>query len=243
MAHQTKSSSIDSFLQHTVKFTSSAANQDKGLKLFQWTLLLASKLFHSKNKREGVAKVSTDISFARYLLRFYGLPACIEAIRSGSWGGSSKWSKLLGKAMAWSMLVYYPLEHVAYLKWTSPHVVPKSIRANQWSAISCRFWLVYLVCEMIQSVLHLREMEKNRETLRQHDDDKSDQVAQLTRSMTNTELQLVRSALFTLPCLEWSLPRWDTHPWLDTSVVNGLMWLESVVSMYQSVLLYKNSSK
>jgi hypothetical protein len=164
MTPPTTKSILDRFLVHMVKFTSSAANQDKGLKLFQWTLLLCSKLSQSK-QREGLAKVSSDISFARYLLRFYGLPACLEAIRSGSWGGASKWSQALGKAMAWSMLVYHPLEHVAYLKWTSPHLLPPTVNANRLSAMSCRFWLLYLVCEMLQSVLHLHELEQTRKTL------------------------------------------------------------------------------
>lgn len=273
---------LDRFLLHMVKFTSSAANQDKGLKLFQWTLLLCSKFHQNSSKqREGLAKVSSDISFARYLLRFYGLPACLEAIRSGSWGGASKWSQALGRAMAWSMLVYYPLEHVAYLKWTSPHVLPATLNANRFSAMSCRFWLLYLVCEMIQSILHLNEMEHTRKTLQDEQvgfnfmyvsgessttthcsifthslsrenlthlpihsfksptDDQ--QLATLNNTKTNTQLQLVRSALFTLPCIEWSLPQWDTHPWLDANVVNSLMWLESVVSMYQSIRSYKTS--
>jgi hypothetical protein len=51
----------------------------------------------------------------------------------------------------------------------------------------------------------------------------------------NEQLQIVRSLLFTLPAIHWSLPKWDTHPWLKESVVNGLMWAEAVVSMYQSL--------
>lgn len=163
------SANVDVFLQYLVKFTSHAANQDKGLKLIQWTLLLWSKMYQNKTQ-QGLAKLSSDISFARYLLRFYGLPSCIEAIRSGSWGGSSKWSRILGKTMAWSMLVYYPLEHVAYIKWTSPHTLPNSVNANILSAMSCRFWFVYLVCEILQSILHLKEMEQTRRALKLEDD-------------------------------------------------------------------------
>lgn len=163
------STNVDVFLQYLVKFTSHAANQDKGLKLIQWTLLLWSKMYQNKTQ-QGLAKLSSDISFARYLLRFYGLPSCIEAIRSGSWGGSSKWSRILGKTMAWSMLVYYPLEHVAYIKWTSPHTLPNSVNANILSAMSCRFWFVYLVCEILQSILHLKEMEQTRRALKLEDD-------------------------------------------------------------------------
>lgn len=51
------------------------------------------------------------------------------------------------------------------------------------------------------------------------------------------QLQLLRDALFVLPCLHWSLPNWDTNPWLPTPVVHGLMWCESVVSLYQAVVM------
>lgn len=61
----------------------------------------------------------------------------------------------------------------------------------------------------------------------------------LNHSIHNEQLQIVRSLLFTLPAINWSLPRWDTHPWLKESVVNGLMWTEAVVSFYQSVYSFK----
>jgi hypothetical protein len=36
-----------------------------------------------------------------------------------------------------------------------------------------------------------------------------------------------------LPCINWSLPNWDIDPMLPENVVNGLMWLESIVCLYQ----------
>lgn len=60
----------------------------------------------------------------------------------------------------------------------------------------------------------------------------------LNHSIHNEQLQIVRSLLFTLPAIHWSLPRWNTHPWLKESVVNGIMLTEAVVSFYQSLHRY-----
>ena len=56
-----------------------------------------------------------------------------------------------------------------------------------------------------------------------------------TQQQQNLRLQILRDLLFTLPAIHWSLPNWDTNPWLSEPIVNTLMWLESVVCMYQGV--------
>lgn len=170
-----KESRLDKFLADYVQFTSSAVHQDRGLKLLQWTLWLASI---KKNKQsKGLRELSTHFSFARYALRLYGLPACLEAAKRGSWGGvqykDDKRIGLLGKCMAWSMAVYYPLEHAAYIQWMAPSIFSKN-SAAKLSAYSCRAWLAYLVAEMVQSVLKLKEMHQQKEQLlhdKKHDDE------------------------------------------------------------------------
>ncbi|KAI2506022.1 hypothetical protein MHU86_8433 [Fragilaria crotonensis] len=218
---------FDRFLVQYNKFVSSSANQDKGLKFVQWTLWLLSRLH--PGKKQALLKCSFDVSFARYLLRFYGMPSALEAVRNSSWEDStSSWGKTTGKLMAWSMLVYYPLEHVAYLKWTSPELLPSSLNANRFSAYSCRFWLLYLVAELVQGSVRLRRLYHER-TL-QEDGREEVQV-----SIASEQIQMLRSALFTLPCLHWSLPNWDTDPWLSDGMCNGINWVESVVSLYQAI--------
>lgn len=165
-----KQSFIDKFLVDYVKFTSSAINTDRSLKLMQWTIWLASYIKKSK----GLQKLSTDLSFARYALRLLGLPASIEAARTGSWGDSSgsssnPWIHKLGRLMAWSMIGYYPLEHVAYLRWTSPQLLPGR-NAEKMSAYSCRFWLVYIVADMTKSILKCKELLRRRSELAADDD-------------------------------------------------------------------------
>lgn len=230
--------SSDIFLVHYNRFISSSANQDKGMKLLQWTLWLFSRIYPTR--KAALNKTAGDISFARYILRFYGLPSTLEAISNRSWEDkkSGTLGGITGKLMAFAMLAYYPLEHVAYVQWTSPELLQLSNGANRYnanklSAYSCRFWLVYLLAEMAQSVMRLRRLYREEEG-------EKDETALVTleQSIRNEQLQIARSALFTLPCVHWALPKWDTDPWLSEGACNGMMWLESVVSMYQAIRSY-----
>jgi hypothetical protein len=201
-----------------------------------------------------------------------GLPCSVEAARTGSWGdsgSSNPWIHKLGRLMAWSMIGYYPLEHIAYLRWTSPQLLPGR-NAEKMSAYSCRFWLAYIVADMTKSILKCKELLRRRSELVTDDDHEKEvsifvflkflqkcesrqcacflpllysfvtqALVSLNHSIHNEQLQIVRSLLFTLPAIHWSLPRWDTHPWLKESVVNGLMWTEAVVSFYQSLYSFQ----
>lgn len=241
--------SLSNLLPHYNTFISSSANQDKGLKVLQWTLWFFSKIY-SKKKKE-LYKVSTDISFARYILRFYGLPSAIEAIQNKSWEDTSTGylGEITGKLMAVAMAVYYPLEHLAYIRWTSPELIPGRISANKLSSYSCRLWLVYILAELTQSILRLRSLYASHKKLLKdgscdggaNKQNPDETLLKLQQSIHSEWLQLSRSALFTLPCIDWSLPKWDTEPWLSDSFGKGLMWMESLVSIYQALRAYRLS--
>jgi hypothetical protein len=206
-------SRIDRLLQSYVQFTSSAFAHDKILKTVQYSLWMLSRFYRS-TARDSLVKLSGEVGWARYVNRLLGLPAAAEASRSGSWGSP----KALGKAMAWTMLVYYPLEHLAYLKWQTPKWIAPSQKnhrlAANASAWSCRFWFAYIVLDLVRSGVALKNAPETRRTER---------------------LQIVRNLLFSLPSIHWSLPNWDTDPWLSDETSNGLMWLESIVCMYQAI--------
>jgi hypothetical protein len=255
-------SKLDSGLQTYVKYMSTSLHQDRGLKLLQWSLWLASRLvllkkYQSNNSSglqylsQSLRKLYLDFSFARYATRAFGLPSAVVAARNGSWGYQesntlTKYRKahdVLGKLMAWSMIGYYPTELVAYIQWILPakpegQLPAKYSRsAERWSYWSCRFWLAYLVAEACQCLLVYKEL-KDQETQRQDgssDNVNGDKHAKADRQgiMRYTKLQLIRDALFVLPCINWSLPNWDIDPMLPENVVNGLMWLESIVCLYQ----------
>jgi hypothetical protein len=249
---------LDQFLLDFVNFTSSAVNQERSLKVLQWTLWLFAYL----KKSPGLRKLYLDVSFSRYILRVLGFPAALEAARSGSWGAAASstskqrnwWISKLGSIMAYSMMLYYPSDHLAYLGWMAPSVLPRMSsprmnkllhNANLVSAYSCRCWLVFLIAEMAQTTVKLKDLMEQKQSLTKNEGgaDHDEALASLQHTIRNHQLQLIRSLLFTLPCIHWSLPRWDKDPWLRESVVNGLMWVESIVSLYQSIVNYRVNGK
>jgi Peroxisomal biogenesis factor 11 (PEX11) len=271
-------SRLDRFLQGYTKFMGPGIHQDRGLKLLQWSLWMFSYYATNDNQkpilRDALKKLYNELSFARYVIRLLQLPTALEAARSGSWSAASSLDshksihKILGQVMAWSMIGYYPLEHGAYVQWQAPRLLfPKtggpSRLAEKLSAWSCRFWLAYIVAEMVQCYLKLREESQKLQAIGhqkktdEHSDDDDDDdeedsnnnnQRQITTSappnlaaMRSLRLQIVRDCLFAIPALQWALPNWDTDPWLPTPVIHTMMWLESVVCMYQSITNFQQS--
>ena len=58
------------------------------------------------------------------------------------------------------MLFYYPLEHVAFTKWVSPKLIKAN--AERYSALSCRFWGLYILSDLASVVFKLKELNKKR---------------------------------------------------------------------------------
>jgi Peroxisomal biogenesis factor 11 (PEX11) len=235
---------VTSLLERLLKlycsYMSSPLHQDRGLKFLQWTLWLVSKLFRNPSRSKHLRKLYLDVSFARYVTRLLGFPAALEAALTGSWtpssdryGSAMGW---VGRALSWSMAGYYPTEHIAYVQWMLPSAFPPERRtAERWSYISCRFWLLYVVAEATQCVLQWRELASSAPKVNGNNDDDDDdnKLAKADReaALRKVKVLLTRDLLFLLPCINWSLPNWDTDPWLSETVINTLMWLESVVCL------------
>ena len=241
-------SRLQQLLQLYVHYISKSLHHDRGIKLLQWTLWLSSRLTrrHRPLLSTSLRTLYNDLSMARYVTRSLGFPAALEATQSGSWSMTSakypRLQKVLGQVMAWSMVGYYPTELLAYLHWTVPSLVSKHAQqpprtAERWSYWSCRFWLLYIAAETCQCALAYKERMDEQQQIScakdNGDDDNKLAKAERQQVLRYSKLQLVRNALFVLPCVQWSLPNWDKDPWLPESLVNGLMWLESVVCLFQ----------
>lgn len=260
---------IDRIITKYAKFSSSSVFNERGLKLVQWVMWLCSQMtknnqrFH-KELSPSLRKIYSDISMMRYVLRFYGfLPALDAATRSpsGCWAGSPPYSPSwkdgritkLADIMAWSMVFYHPLEHVAYVSWKMPKVLHR-VNGNKWSAWSCRFWLVFILADWASSFLKNVELLDYRNKIllvqdgqgqdetssssssKGSDDNDSThlKLRDVDKAILMNRLQMIRNFFFAPPCLSWSL--YDTDPLLSENVVNGMSLAEAVVCLYQTML-------
>lgn len=246
-------STLDSFLQNYGKFSASTFTADQGLKVLQWSswaLSYATRSAHPNNHLSaGLNKLYNEMSMTRYALRFYGFFQSLEGYLNGSWAGGDWDNPLIAKlakyVMAGSMLLYYPLEHVAYAGWQMPKLV--KVDANRVSALSCVFWTTYIIGDFWASCLKWSELKRKLADLgellvgKKATDDKEamgeilEQQQSLLSKIRHVKLQALRSLLFILPAINWSLPNWATNPLLSEPVVNGLMLTEAYTSVYQSL--------
>ena len=246
-------SKLDLFLQNYGKFAASTFTADQGLKILQWSSWAISYLTRTnsgnKHLSSSLNKIYNEMGMTRYALRFYGFFQSLEGYLTGSWAGGDWDNPMIAKIakhlMAGSMLLYYPLEHVAYAGWQIPKLV--KVNANRYSAISCYFWTIYIVGDFWSSCLKWSEMKKKMLSLgdmlavkKANDDKKAvseilEQQQALMNKIRHVRLQIIRSLLFILPSINWSLPNWATDPLLPEPILNGLMLTEAYTCVYQSL--------
>lgn len=254
----TPPSPLDNFLADYCKFSYSTFTADQGLKIIQWSswaisYVTASSKRHMDTLSPALRKLYLEVSFTRYVLRFYGFFQSLEGFRSGSWAGGSWDNPMIAKIakylMCGSMMLYYPLEHVAYAGWQMPTLSKfAKTHVNKISAVSCVFWVTYIVGDFWASCLKWNELKYKLNDLgrllamKKRDDDKDGlmEVEQEQQSLMKrirlVKLQVMRCLLFILPATNWALPNWATDPLFGERTVNGLMLMEAYTSVYQSLV-------
>ncbi|THU87260.1 hypothetical protein K435DRAFT_730021 [Dendrothele bispora CBS 962.96] len=160
------------FIDHLVRYLGTWSGTDKLFTILQYTLKLLIPLLNlrarlqyraglrttvSSDAATRLGKFASTISDSRTLWRFWGLLPIIQWLISLE-RNPHPTKKILGieRLQAWSMMGYYPLEHLAYL--ASHEVIPPrlwsfSLSPGAMSIWSCRFWAAYVVLQ----IAHLRE--------------------------------------------------------------------------------------
>ncbi|KAF9243424.1 hypothetical protein BU15DRAFT_86395 [Melanogaster broomeanus] len=154
-------------LDHLVRYLSTWSGTEfvltRSLQLIQYTLKLIAPLLVARAKlqhrwglrKEASSSVATSFtSFAsvigdfKMLGRFWGSPPPTRALLT------------IERLQGWSMLVYYPLEHLYYLRARDliPATIPSTfhLNSNALAMWSCRAWAVYVILQFA----HLREDRK-----------------------------------------------------------------------------------
>lgn len=243
----TTKSTIDKFLSATSSYCANTNNIDKSLKLMSYLLWFLSKISSSNTSNGipsnkisiGLRKLSAEISFTRYVLRFFGMPITLDALRNPESPFSK--NKTVNKIMAYSMLLYYPLEYLAYAKWKAPELVPGKVNASWCSMWSTRLWMIYIITDMIDSRTNVQTLIKEKVKMQNTKKEKGNQVVKskelnaIVHKIKFARLHLLRCALFTLPAVHWSLPNCEVNPWLREEVLKGLTLSESICCFYQSI--------
>lgn len=261
---------IDNCLKEFATFSSSTVHSDRGIKLMQYTLWFLSKASHlltsdplsHKVRSESLLKLQRELSTTRFILRFYGMPQALQAVlQPDLWAGSCgsrPWNDVriynLAKVMAWSMLLYHPLEHISYIKSkvelenhvmkhprtgvktkVTMRVWPKGISGNAFSVWSCRAWMVFIVAEWRSCWLKNKELGERIHKDKQKETD--DSLSQLQKLIKLNRLQMMRCALFSIPCLQWSMYR----PIVSDNMVGCLTFAEAITCFYQSIYSLRES--
>ena len=197
---------LQQHLEFFVTFCNSSTNQDIVIKVLLWPLFLL-----------GLDKLAYQVSYARYVTRFLGLPAALDAALHNSWNATSE--------NAFFDSIYRWLGKVLAAAWW--------MDGNTWSYISCRCWFVYVLADLTQCLLQLVELSQNKFR------NKSAYLDVLDLSVLDRLHQMARNVAMLYPSMFWSMPHSTTgvHPLLSSSAtVYALMWVEGLLHLHQSLL-------
>ncbi|BGP09372.1 hypothetical protein JCM10049v2_005239 [Rhodotorula toruloides] len=217
-------------LAHFNRVAGSQSGQDKLFMVYQYAAYvviaaLNSKRFGNKARRDlavRIDKLRATISDARTLYRLFGIFPIISWAQSLNDPASQPKDKQilrLQKLQAWSMLLYYPLEHLYYLAGKGVFKIsPK--RIGEIAVWSCRFWAAYVVLQIFtirRSFQLVREerasvLRANRERIRKGDTapesvkHEKDQLRLLANKERDLKLDCWVQAGYLPLTAHWSLP-------------------------------------
>ncbi|KAI0695401.1 hypothetical protein BC835DRAFT_953648 [Cytidiella melzeri] len=234
---------MSSTLQHLTTYLNSWQGTEKSFAVLQYSLQLLvpflrwrARIQHEAGRRvsptsdvaPGLAKLAGLLSDARALFSFWGLLPILQWLISMERKSPATRNLLtIERIQAWSMLLFYPLDHTRFL--VSHSIVPAktnsllarltstttksldgtvSLDPGKISRLSCRFWLLYTVMQLA----HLREDRKILVAEARSLGKSKAISAQAGRAKVQERLQYLWPGLLTNTCdlvcaLHWSIER------------------------------------
>ncbi|GAA5873717.1 hypothetical protein JCM16303_002565 [Sporobolomyces ruberrimus] len=217
-------------LAHFNRVAGSTSGQDKIFMVYAYAAHLVTAALRSPrlaNKTrldlaERIEKLRGVISDARVLYRLFGLFPIIQwaqSLNDPATQPKDRQLLLIQRLQAWSMLLYYPLEHTYYLAGKGVFNI-KPQRIGQMAIWSCRFWAAYVVLQIfhIRRSFSLLSQEKQsilRSTRQRiasgkHDSETSDNEKKQLKALEQKKLDLkndcwVQAGYLPLTA-HWSIP-------------------------------------
>ena len=155
-------------LSKFVQFVSATDGSDKAAKIFGYgfsVLGYAVEKLDTKGGNSqtalGLKALGSQISMARYVTRLTGLLESLEALHNDSWAyvDDTDHIKSIVKWQAYSMVLYYPLEHASWLGWSAgPRFIP-SLNPDKYSRHSCVLWTLYVLLNIYANYIRYRNCE------------------------------------------------------------------------------------
>jgi hypothetical protein len=119
---------------------------DNMLRIAESSLNLHSMYFPGQFA-DSLAVFKGKVGDSRFVNRFvFGVPGSLADLLAAAANQENTLEAVLGKIMAASMMMYFPLEHGWFL---TTAVKDMAIDGAKWSLWSCRFWLLYVVCDLV----------------------------------------------------------------------------------------------
>ncbi|KAG2341769.1 hypothetical protein BDR05DRAFT_964775 [Suillus weaverae] len=242
-------------LNHLVRYLSTWSGSDKFFTLIQYTLKLIVPFLHwrarlqhragirkdaSSHAAPSLASFASIVSDARMLGRFWGLLPIFQWMISMERNPPpTRTLHTIERLQGWSMLGFYPLEHLYYLR--SHDLIPTSIPSfsailgrsskrislneNKLILWSCRFWLLYIVLQFA----HLREDRKllltRQRNLRKGKGFSTEDKEDLRKRWDSLGNELVANTANLPLALHWSLESgiFTNDIWVTIfSLINGI---------------------
>ncbi|KAI9914424.1 hypothetical protein PsorP6_007805 [Peronosclerospora sorghi] len=154
------------------RFSSSTCHADKVYKTIGYGLGVMGHLWPQKETETavGLRAIASQISMARYVIRFTEGLNAYAAWKNGSWccSDDDECVRRLVNVQALSMIIYHPLEHLAYVGFVTPKLL--NVDAMNLSRLSCRAWGVYLLLDLWANTLRIKALiVKEKQILEQED--------------------------------------------------------------------------
>ncbi|EPQ52793.1 hypothetical protein GLOTRDRAFT_117498 [Gloeophyllum trabeum ATCC 11539] len=225
-------------LDHLVRYLSTWSGSDKLLMIIDYTVKLLVPFLSwrariqakaglrkvpASQAAQGLAKLGSLVGDARMLFRIWGLLPIVQWLISLERNPPPTRRLLtIERLQGWSMLLYYPLEHLYYLRAheiipaTLPSLLslfssqakPIEVNTNRVGMWSCRFWAVYVALQFAhldEDRKLLRMTERSIAKSKGHDPAVEAERADLRKRWTAFRNELVANIGYLPLTLHWSL--------------------------------------